>query len=54
MSDQRAPIAYDRHRAEALALRSAAYGEMFRRLRRLLRRSRRRDYPAVAGAACGQ
>lgn len=54
MSDQHEPIAYDRYRAEALALRSAAYGEMFRRLRRLLRRKRRREHPAVVGAAYGQ
>jgi hypothetical protein len=51
MSDRHAPIPYDRYRAEAKALRSAAMGAVFRRLRHALARPRRR-YPA-AGAPSG-
>jgi hypothetical protein len=54
MSDQRAPIPYDRYRAEAHALRSAAYGAIFRRLRRLVVGRRSGNYSGAAGAAGGQ
>ena len=54
MSDQRAPIPYDRYRAEAHALRSAAYGDLFRRLRRLLAPRPRRERHPPAASAWGQ
>ena len=54
MSDQRASIPYDRYRAEAHALRSAAYGDLFRRLRRLLVRRPRRAAQAPTAPAWGQ
>ncbi len=51
MSDLNEPIAFDRYRAEALALRSAAMAGMFRVLWHLIAARRRRGYPGVATAA---